>query len=122
MVRGFDRQFVVWLLAACLALAGCGGGAVVVRSDFSGNQGAAAVAPVPKPPAVAPAPSTPKVASSSASTPGLTVSGGRNLGLAIVLTLVVTDGVNWIGNKLREAFGIATPVSRNDAAPAVPAR
>ena len=50
MVRGFDRQFVVWLLAACFALSGCGGGAVVVRSGFSGNHGATTGAPVPTQP------------------------------------------------------------------------
>ncbi len=50
------------------------------------------------------------------------MSAGRNFGLAIVLSLMILDGVHWVGFKLREAFGESThlqpagpePVQRTD--------
>lgn len=83
-----------------LVLAGCGGGSVSVRSNFSG--GVSAPPPSSSPPAkVAPGPSHVRS--------GLTVSGGRGLGLVIVFGLMIADGVQWANAKLKQAFVTATP-------------
>lgn len=58
-------------LCLALALAGCSGGAVTVRSGFP------------------PAASTPAV------TGGVQVSGGGGLALAVVLGLAIADAVHW---------------------------
>jgi len=76
-------------LAGCivLALSGCGGGTVSVRSNVSG---APAAAPV------------------GSSAPGLTArySGSANLGLAVLGIVIVADLVQWTSATFRQAFGV----------------
>lgn len=91
-------------LAGCLVMivalgSGCGGGAVGVRSNFIGGQSGAA-------PALS---STPSATGSGGAAPGLTASGGRGLGLVLVLGLVIADGVQWAAARLRQALGDADP-------------
>lgn len=82
----------VALIASSLALAlsGCGGGAVSVRSNLSGGAASAST------------PSAPVKAG-----PGLNAhySGSGNLGLAILGVVIVADLVNWTAMQLRYAFG-----------------
>lgn len=80
-----------WLAAGVLALQGCSGGQVAIRSGF------------PAPPA-APAP-----APLGATQPGLTVQGGSGLALALVLGLVLVDGVYWMANRLSGEGAAAGP-------------
>ena len=79
-------------LAGCivLALSGCGGGSVSVRSNFSG-------APVATP-----------VVSGASLPPGLTAhySGSGNVGLAVLGIVIVADLVQWTSAMLKQAFGV----------------
>jgi hypothetical protein len=67
------------LVSAALALQGCGGGSVAIRSGFP--------AAPPPPPGAAHA--------------GLSVSGGNGLALALVLGLIIADGVHWAAHRLQ---------------------
>ncbi|MCC6534065.1 MAG: hypothetical protein IT531_16070 [Burkholderiales bacterium] len=82
------------LLLCSLALAGCGGGSVALRGGF---------------PAAQSVPATP------GAQPGLTASGHGGLGLAILLGLIVADGVHWLGNRLRHDGG--EPSAQDEARP-----
>ena len=75
-----------------LALSGCGGSAVSVRSNFASGA-----------PAVSSGPSVP----SGQVAQGLNAhySGSGNLGLAILGIVIVADLVNWTATRLRYAFG-----------------
>jgi hypothetical protein len=70
------------LLSAVLALPGCGGGSVALRSGFP-PQGAA-----------------PPVDGVHA---GLSVSGGDGLALALVLGLIVADSVYWMASRMQQS-------------------
>lgn len=109
-MRRTRYRYTAWALTASLALSGCGGGAVAVRSDFSGGASAPPIVAVSSPAPISTAAVATRAAASSGPS-GLTVSGGSNLGLAIVLGLMIVDGVQWVGLKLKEAFGDAAPLS-----------
>ena len=85
------RLFRQWALAGCmlLALSGCGGGSVSVRSSFAG-------APAPLA-SGAPAPTGP---------PGLRAhyGGSGNFGLAILGIVIVADLVQWTSAMIKQAF------------------
>ena len=86
------------VLASCaaLALGGCGGGSVSVRSNFTGAGGA--------PPLSGPAP--------AATAPqGLRVhySGSGSLGLAVLGLVIVADFVQWTSAMFRHAVGAEVP-------------
>ena len=73
-----------------LALSGCGGGAVTVRSNVSG------------------APAALPVSASPSAPPGLTArySGSGNVGLAVLGIVIVADLVQWTSVMLKQAFGV----------------
>jgi hypothetical protein len=71
----------VLLVSAAIALQGCGGASVAVRSGF----------PPAPPPGGAQA--------------GLSVSGGNGLALALVLGLIIVDGVYWATHRLQQPTG-----------------
>jgi hypothetical protein len=71
------------LMSVALALQGCGGGSVAVRSGFPA---------VPAPPP-------------GGAHAGLSVSGGNGLALALVLGLIIADGVYWAANRLQQGPG-----------------
>lgn len=100
MTRVLDRSRICRILgigALVLVLGGCGGGQLMVQSNFSA------------PPVAAPVPPA------TGASPGLTVSTGRGLGTVIVLGLVIAEGIHWLSYHLRAAFG-APPKPEDGAA------
>jgi hypothetical protein len=96
------------MIACCLAflLAGCGGGAVAVRSNFAdGHAG---------PPARVAMPTAPANAGQGLKA---NYSGSGNLGLAILAVVIVADVVQWTTTKLTEAFGPVASLSPQSAGP-----
>jgi hypothetical protein len=89
-------------------VAACGGGAVSVRSNFSG-----ASLPQPNTPSSAsqPAPAPKLSAGAGQTQPGLVASGGRALGIAVVLGLMVADGIHWANAKLKQALRSSPAIS-----------
>lgn len=86
-------------MACCLAfaLSSCSGGAVSVRSNFSGSGAPLSVSG----PAPVPAVSGP---------PGLTAhyASSGNLGFAVLGVLIVADILHWTSAMFRQAFGMET--------------
>lgn len=77
---GEARACIAALLAsAVLALAGCGGGSVAVRSGLA----------APPPP-------------SGGTYAGLSISGGGGFAAALVLGLIIVDGVYWTASQLQQ--------------------
>ena len=93
------------IVACCIALAlsGCGGGSVSVRSNFSG-------ASAPAPPAVP-----------GGGPPGLTAhyAGSGNLGLALLGIVIVADLVQWSALMLKQAFGTQASQENGNSAPLI---
>ena len=91
MLRSKSSALRSAIVACCvaLALAGCGGGSVSVRSNFSG-------ASTPAPPAVP-----------GKGPPGLTAhyAGSGNVGLALLGIVIVADLMQWTTVMLKQAFG-----------------
>jgi hypothetical protein len=77
------------LFGAVVALSGCSGGSVALRSGFP---------PPPAPPAA------------GATGAGVSVSGSGGLTLGILLALIVADGIHWVASRSQEE-------SRDSAAP-----
>ena len=96
MLANSRRALRLTALAGCavLALSGCGGGSVSVRSNFSG-------AALATPGALGPS-------TAVSSPPGLTAhySGSGNLGLALLGIVIVADLVQWTSTMLKQAFGV----------------
>ncbi|MGH8664513.1 MAG: hypothetical protein ACREUX_09625 [Burkholderiales bacterium] len=92
MRRGLP--IVALLVSSVFALSGCGGGSVAIRSGFPAHG-----APPPPPAGGAHA--------------GLSVSGGNGLALALVLGLIIADGVYWAThratNRLQQGSGDPAP-------------
>jgi hypothetical protein len=88
---GHRTTLAAALTSVVLALAGCGGGSVALRSGFPA-QGA--------PP--------PSLGGAHA---GLSVSGGDGLAFALVLGLVVADSVYWLANRLHQGPDDAAPTA-----------
>ncbi|MPZ45039.1 MAG: hypothetical protein GEV05_16905 [Betaproteobacteria bacterium] len=78
------------LVSTVFALSGCGGGSVAIRSGFPAHG-----APPPPPAGGAHA--------------GLSVSGGSGLALALVLGLIIADGVYCATNRLQQGSGDPAP-------------
>ena len=85
------------VIACCLAcaLCGCSGGAVSVRSNFSGAGGPSSVS----------GPSTPVPSASAPQGLNARYSGSGNFGLAVLGVLIIADLVQWSSTMLRQAFG-----------------
>ena len=107
MLRSKSSALRSAIVACCvaLALAGCGGGSVSVRSNFSGSSAGAPAAPAV--PVKAP--------------PGLTAhyAGSGNLGLAILGIVIVADLMQWTALMLRQAFGAQASQENGDSAPLI---
>ncbi len=95
MVRSarLDRRGIA-AVAMCtvLALSGCSGGAVSVRSNFSGPPLGSAPPVVPATPAT----NAPR---------GFYAAGDGDVMLAILVALMLFDGVSWASQRIRQAFG-----------------
>jgi hypothetical protein len=86
------RSTIAALLCATLVLAGCGG-EVAIRSGF-------------------PAPGVPPAPPATGAHAGLSVSGGGGLALALVLGLIIADGVHWAATRLQQEPGEPTAGER----------
>jgi hypothetical protein len=97
--RGHGRCVAIAAMCVVLALNGCGGGSVSVRSNFSGPP----LGPAPRaaPPANAPT--------------GLYAAGDGDVLLAIIVAMMLFDGVSWVSQRIRQALG------EPEALPAAPA-
>lgn len=106
MLRAKSSALRPAIVACCIALAlsGCGGGSVSVRSNFSGSS--AGAPPAPAVPVNGP--------------PGLTAhyAGSGNVGLAILGIVIVADLMQWSAAMLKQAFGgqASQPQSADSAA------
>ncbi|RPI48394.1 MAG: hypothetical protein EHM59_01385 [Betaproteobacteria bacterium] len=93
------------LICAAFVLSGCGGGAVSVRSNFSGPPIGSAP---PAPPAGA---TTPKGFYAAG-------SGDGNVLLAVIVAIMILDGVGRATDRIRQA--LADPDPAGEAPPAKP--
>ena len=90
---GFKRRLAPALICAVLALSGCGGGAVSVRSNFTGP-------PIGAGPPAAPAPPP-----SGGSVPqGFYAAGEGNIILAVIVGMMIIDGLSWATERFRQTF------------------
>jgi len=118
------------VLCVAVAVTGCGGAAVAVRSDFSRHpetahapppgaplpgprQGVAKPAPAPPPHAAAPHARFSGGPGRAAA--GFSYSTDHGFAIAIVLSLMLADGVYWVATKFKHAFG--EPERTLEAAP-----
>ena len=96
------RALAIGLVCATLVLTGCGGSAVSVRSNFSGPP-VGSTTPLP----ATPGPNAPK---------GFFASGDGDVLLAVIVAMMVLDGLSWATDRIRQAFSgssEAEPVPQN---------